>query len=301
MLAVVGSCLPIPAAAQSFSLQDFPSDRTEVRLRALRPMLAGGHALRGASGSYDLYGSRPLRASVSFFGTLAFNVADGPFPPAFAPGRQDIDHLSGSGGTEFDADARGTEAKLSSLGFGLQAREGRSAQACVTIALYVPLATLEDERSVRVGRWGDPYAPRRSLPEVLVTYLNMAHRVTSPQGVFVGIEVGAEVGIGTGRTGGGTGWLHAGASAGMQTGPVTVLAEYVALLWPGNAFEARSQLLAFGAEWSRSAVRPGLFWQMPLDPYLERVLDGVLGFQLEFQPGGAGGGDEEARNVELRE
>jgi hypothetical protein len=262
-------------------MQDFPGGRPRIGVRAVRPFFHDQTELRGASGSYDLFASRPV-GDVSMFVSLSFNVARGRYE---SHGQQIIDFGLFSPLRRTTV-ISGNESALSSIGVGVQTHEGSwDRRSCVTLALYFPIANDAQRFTNLVGLYGDFYNLQRAAPEQFATYLNLAHRRRSLLGLFWGAEAGSQINVSARGFEQGQGHLHFGASLGAEFGRAVMLMEYLDIFDMTHSYASIRQrlthFLAAGLHWEGNAVQPTLFAQLPIDPQLNDILDAVVGFKLQ--------------------
>ena len=129
------------------------------------------------------------------------------------------------------------------------------------------------------------YELQKYLPDVLTLYGNYAFRSSKPGGAIFGFEIGPNFLIPTEDGGDSELFLHYGLTAGFQMTQLAIFAELagIAIITEDvDDFGDRlSHVIAFGAQWTGSRLRPGVFYKLYLDEDLSDSVDGVLGIKLD--------------------
>jgi len=254
--------LPFVVSAQSFLLQDVPADETKLGFRYLRPDFKEGDGLTFLSGVYDFSVSIPVGSKVNIVGSLPFGVI----------GVEGVD----------------TESGIGNIYVGLQHRLNSTAEKGLSASLGIFLPTMpEDKFSVfLIGVYSNYFEFQKFFPNTLTVYGNLAYHRIKSNGWMFNLEIGPNIMIATGDNDADTEVLiHYGLSGGYRVHDVAFKAELagMAILTEdvdefGDRF---AHMLAFGVQWTRGPVRPGIFYKIYLKEELRDVVSGVIGIKLD--------------------
>ncbi len=253
--------LAVIVSAQSFILQDPPVDKTRFSFQYLRPDFKGDDSLSFFSGAYDLTVSIPVGSQLNIVGALPFATL----------------------GVEDE-----TESGIGNIYLGLRHRLKSTAEKGLSLSLGVFLPTMpEDKWSVfLMGVYSNYYEFQKYMPNVLTVYGNVAYHHIKSEGLMLGMEIGPKLAIPTKDSEGDTElFLHYGLSAGFRTGGVAFKAELAGIgiitEEADNFGDRFVHMLAFGVQWVRGSIRPGIFYKIYLKEELRDIVSGVIGIKLD--------------------
>jgi hypothetical protein len=259
--------LPLVVSAQSFILQDPPADKANLTFRYFRPHLKQGvNSLSFFSGAYDLTFNIPVNAKINFVGSLPFATI---------------------GFKGYDSES---ESSFGDISLGLQYKLKSTAETAtaVTFGVCTPTMSAKHEGPFFMGFYADYYEFQKFYPHVLTLYGNLAHHIFKANGLLLNLEIGPYFMIPTegGEYADTELFLHYGLSAGYRVNPIAFKVELAGLgilteeMYEGDhRFE---HMLAFGAQWTRGSVRPGIFYQVYLRKDVSDNISGVIGIKLEI-------------------
>ncbi|UCH98170.1 MAG: transporter [Candidatus Aminicenantes bacterium] len=253
--------LPFIVSAQWFLLQDSPTDKTKLGFRYLRPDFKGDVSLSFLSGVYDLSVSIPTGSRLNIVGVFPF----------------------ASMGVEGDE----SESGIGNIYIGLQHRLKSTVEKGISLSLGVFLPTMsEDKLAVcLIGIFTNYYEFQKYMPNVLTIYGNLAYHHIKSEGLMLGLEIGPKLAIPTKNGGDAELYAHYGLSGGYRTGGIAFKAELagIAVITEevddfGDRF---IHSLAFGLQWVRGSIRPGIFYKIYLKEEMKDIVSGVLGIKLD--------------------
>lgn len=155
-----------------------------------------------------------------------------------------------------------------------------------SFGIYLPTAEEDKGLATGDGAFADTYDMWAMMPNTLTIRGNMALRQISPDGPFFEIELGPDVlSIDDGIDNEVELFMHYGLSSGIATGMFMLRAELLALFIVTEDVQDFADrflnTVAFGAMLTSYKIRPGLFYQKPLDDELD-FIDGIFGVKLEI-------------------
>lgn len=255
--------LPLIVSAQSFILQDPPTEKPKFTFRYFRPHFKESESsLSFLSGVYDFTVSIPLSAKVNIIGSVPFS----------AVGWKDFDE---------------SESSFGNISAGIQYRFNSTDEkaTAVTFGVFAPTASEEKESLFMMGFLTNYYEIPKYFPNVLTIYGNLSHHVFKADGLLLNLELGPYFMIPT-EGGDPELFIHYGLSGGYRVNPISFNVELagIGILSEesedfGDRFE---HMLAFGAQWNRGWIRPGIYYQLYLKKEMREYINGVLGIKLEI-------------------
>ena len=131
--------------------------------------------------------------------------------------------------------------------------------------------------------------PERLLDKTFTLYSNFAFRRSfGDHGTrFIGLEIGPHLTMPTQRGPEGDLFLHYGLSGGLGPEHLVVMTEFSGRLIVTEDLKIgrrTNHYLAIGVALTDFAVRPHVFYQIPLDDPYENCVSGVVGIKLEVTP-----------------
>ncbi|MDZ7288982.1 MAG: transporter [candidate division KSB1 bacterium] len=253
-------------SAQTFLLQALPEAKATFGLRFMRPNFDGDSELSTLSGTYDLFVNVPVSSKLNLVGALPFTTV------AF-------------GGED-------SESGIGDIYVGLQTRNHSStaSRMGLSVGVFLPTASEDKEMTNFFGILANYHELQRSLLNTLTLYGNLAYRSTQPGGALFGLEFGPQLFIPTKDTDDRQVELfaHYGLAGGFRLSNVAIFGEFMGLFIATEDFEnfgdRFTHSIAFGAQVTDNAVRPGIFYQIPLDEDFKEFIDGILGIKVEISP-----------------
>jgi hypothetical protein len=277
-----------PAAAQSLLMRDVPRDETRFDLRFMHPHFKGGERLSALSGVYDLSFDAPVSGRLNLVGRL----------PVMR--------------FTFGEDQR--ETGFGNVYLGVQTRAAPDDRRALSVAVGIYAPTLDrDKPELGANGWiANPYEIEGAIADCLTLRAEVAQRRTFSNGAFVGWEFAAsmlfpvkdrsvfspDVALAQPpkptppedvRNNVGSHW-HGAVGAGLRGQRLTLLAECATEYWvtaPGGSPNRFYPVLAVGAEYLSTWVRPTVFYMFQLDDNLSSVTNASIGVKVEVLPFGA--------------
>ncbi len=269
----------VPALAQTFYMNPLPESKPKFSLRFLHPIFKEyyGPDAKNLSGEYQLAMNIPFSEKFNLVVSMAL------FRESF-----EIRFTDETGVPLREETV--TEHAWGNAYIGLQSRTPLSdnIKSSFAAGFYLPTATEDYKYYATIySRVRTSALELRSyLAKTVVFYTNYAIRMESPGrvgGIF-GLEAGPELFLPT--SGGDPELLaHYGVSAGIKLPYVAAVGELSGLFLittdVGNFAEQFDNFFAFGAQATDWPVRPGIFYQIPLDDEYRYALKGVLGVKVD--------------------
>jgi hypothetical protein len=227
----------------------------------LKPYFEADVDFSAFSGIYDLYANIPVRSNLNIVSSLPYSTY---------------------------ADDEESESEVGNLYIGLQMRQAshKNKSSIISFGAFLPTAG-EDDFSINfLSALANYYQLEKYLPNTLTIYGNYSHHIVQSRGGLVNFEIGPNILIPTKDDDDETELLmHYGISGGFQFTNFAVLAELVGLVIISEDVDDFSDrfihTLAFGGQWTGSAVRPGIFYKIYLKEDFRDFIDGVLGIKLD--------------------
>jgi hypothetical protein len=196
------------------------------------------------------------------------------------------------GGEDFEE----SESGLANITVGIQYRFNSTAERTTAVSLCVsaPTASENNAMPLLLGMLSDYYELGKFLPNVFSINANLSHHIFRANGFLLNMEIGPYALIPTKSEDDSILedpelYIHYGVSAGFRMNPVTFNVELLGIgiiTEDVDQFEDRFyHTLGFGLQWSRGSVRPGLYYQLPLNKEMRDMIKGTLGFKLEIDLG----------------
>lgn len=261
--------LPLIVLSQSFILQDPPSSNPKMTFKYFRPHFKGlDNPLSVLSGLYDFNVSIPVNDRINIIGSVPFAAI---------------------GGEDFVE----SESTLANISAGIQYRFGYTDQRATAVTLSITAPTASENKIIPLllGMMSDYYEVPKFFPNVLTINGNLSHHIFRTNGFLLNMEIGPYLMIPTKSDNNSTLedtelFVHYGVSVGYRLNPITLNVELAGLgiiTEDMDNFEDRfDHMLAFGVQWNRGSVRPGLYYQLFLDKDMNDTVNGVLGLKLEI-------------------
>ncbi len=251
------SLLFTSVSAQNLLFQTMPKDKPQFGLRFMRPNFEEDIDLSLLSGTYDLYFNIPVGHKLNLIGSIPYSI--------------------------FSAKDEDSEGGIGSIYVGIQTKP-KTENSCLSLGIFLPTAT--DEFSpFLVGLYSNYYELQKYVPDLLTIYGNYSYYKDQARGAVFGVEIGPNLWIPTKDDGDVELLAHYGISAGFKMTSVTFNAELegLAIITEDiDNFEDRfTHSLAFGAQWTGSNIKPGIYYQIYLKEDFRDVVDGVLGIKVD--------------------
>ena len=269
---VLGSALS--TSAQTFYLNPIPETTTTFGLRFMHAHVKGSLDPSTFSGTYDFYLKVPVSEGLVFDFSLPYSsVSYFPGPDLYGMPRSKIEQRS-----------------LGNLYFGMHMTNQRSerTKSVLSIGFHLPTssAKITNIEAISYGLLANLHQARRALPNTWTVYSSMAWWMETSRGNSFGGEFGAEAWVPVdGFNFDPDLFLRSGFSASGRSRHFSFTTELMGLFMAtGKADNLSDRLeshLAFGIGLRNYNVRPSLWYQIPLDDDISRVVDGVIGFQIE--------------------
>jgi hypothetical protein len=275
----------IQASAQTFFMNPVPESKPKFSLRFLQANFKGGG--KAQSSEYELAASVPVNKKI--------NIAVS-FPVYYQKYKVYGAYVNGHIGTITQS-----ENAVGNLYVGIQTRHLRSIriqQASYTIqhlpsvGVYLPTSkyTYEYGNAYYRNLLTNPFEAQAIMPKTLVLYGNYGIRVkgTEPATPIFGLEVGPEFYIPTQDTHHREGELiiHYGFSMDVKVPYFAVLGELLGKFMvtenQGGFFDRFNHFAAFGVQATDWFIRPGVFYQFPLNGEYQAAMSGILGVKLDI-------------------
>jgi hypothetical protein len=150
----------------------------------------------------------------------------------------------------------------------------------------LPTASEKKEIAHLVGALTNIYELQRSLPDVLTIYGNFAYHYRQINGGMFGVEIGPQLLVPTGELEGDTELFgHYGLAGGFALPKAAIFAELLGVFIVSEDVDKFGDRFihsfAFGAQYTGSFVRPGLFYTLPLDEDINEDISGMLGLKVD--------------------
>ncbi len=255
--------LTFMVSAQSFLLENPPTDKTRFEFRYLRPFFEGSSDLSFLSGVYDLSVCIPVSSKLNVVSSLPF-VTMG------------IEGIK-------------TESSIGNIYIGLQHRLKSTAEKGMTVSLGAFLPTTSEDKylAMILGVDTNYYEFQKYLSNILTFHGNVAYHRRQSNGLMYGLELGPYLMIPTkGEDPEMELFLHYGLSFGFRINDFVLKAEFAGI---GIVTEEVDDFgdrfvhdITFGALWNRGAIRPGIFYKLYLKKEMSDMIDGVLGIKVEI-------------------
>lgn len=254
-------------SAQSFILQDPPTDKPNLTLRYFRPHFKWAQSsLSFFSGAYDLTINIPISPKMNFVGSLPFATI---------------------GGSDSESES---ESAFGNISVGLLYKLKSTAEnaATITFGVCTPTMSAKHAGPFFMGVYSDYFEFHKFFPKLLTLYGNLAYHVFNANGLLLNAEIGPYFMIPTESDDESDTelLLHYGLAAGFRVNPIAFkveLAGHYFVTGKTENFEDRfMHMLAFGAQWSRGSIRPGIFYQVYLRKSFSDSISGVIGIKLEI-------------------
>jgi hypothetical protein len=247
-------------SAQNLLFQTMPKEKPQLGLRFMRPNFEGDDDLSILSGTYDLYFNIPVSPKLNLVGSLPFAT--------------------------FSFKGEDSESGIGNIYVGIQTRQmsGTGDNSSLSMGIFLPTAK-DDFSLMFLGLYSNYYEIQKYIPDMLTVYGNYSYYKNQPRGAIFSVEIGPSLFIPTEDDGDVELFAHYGISAGFNLTNVTLSAELEGLAIISediNDFEDRfTHSLTFGARWTRSNIRPGIYYQIYLKEDLRDDVDGVLGIKVD--------------------
>jgi hypothetical protein len=288
----VGSCFPIlcglllfgfgAISAQTIFMNPIPEDKPKISFRFLHPDLKGEFGPTALSGEYELALSVPLNETINLTASM----------PTFHQA-YDVKFFNDESGN-VTVMRRLSENAFGNLFLEIQTRQvlASQVQGSASFGLYLPTAKYEYKYTAAYidNLFTNPYEMRANMPKTLVFYGNYAIRMQNPAPVtpILGLEIGPEIYIPTENLDSRNSEVlfHYGVSFGVKASYVVVQGELLGLFLASESgldFTDRfDHFAAFGAQATDLPVRPGVFYQLPIDEGYRLAMNGILGVKLNI-------------------
>lgn len=266
-------------AAQTFYMTPMPETRPRLSFRFLHPTFKEyrGPDATSLSGGYQLAVSIPMSKAFEFVASMPL------FRESFKITFTDESGFPVSEGTI-------SESALGNLYVGVQSRIplGDQIMSSASLGFYLPTAKERYKYYATIySRMATEALELRSfLANAVVCYTNYAVRMQTPGqvgGIF-GIEAGPELFIPT-EHGDPELLAHYGLSIGIRFPHGAAIGELLGLALITEDLYAFAEqfdhFAAFGAQVTDWPVRPGIFYQIPLDDEYRYNMKGVLGIKVD--------------------
>jgi len=251
-------------SAQTFNLQNIPSEKTQFGLRFDKAFYSDEYNYSTLSGVYELNLDIPLSRKLNLIASVPY------IHTSFQ-----ADYFVESGGYE--------EGGLGNIFIGLQTKPESPEDSRSTISFGVFLPTADKEAAFS-GFFVNYYYLQKYLPNSLGFYFNYAYHKMPKKGFHYGVEGGPNIKIPTKKGLNTELFLHYGGSAGYQIDNFLVNAE---LLWvfiaSGEAAEFSDRfvhLIDFGFQLNGDVISPKIFYEIYLKDGINDYIDGILGIGI---------------------
>ena len=256
-------------SAQNLLFQSIPKKKPQFGLRFMRPNFKSNFfwwndlSLSILSGSYDFYFNIPVSFKLNVVGSLPYSV--------------------------FSAKDEESEGGIGSIYVGIQTRptSGSTSSSSLQMGIFLPTAT-DESFPVVLGLYSNYYEFQKYISDLLTVYGNFSYSMTHPRGAIFGIEIGPNLFIPTKDDvfeDDAELFAHYGIFGGFKLTSVTFSAELEGLAIISedvDDFEDRFvHSVAFGAQWTGSNIKPGVYYQIYLKENLRDIVDGVLGIKVD--------------------
>lgn len=257
----------LPAAGQSPIAGTAAGNRPAVSFRFMRPNLAGENDLTATSGTYDLSLFLPAGGRRALVVTVPWN--------------------------SFSSEGAEGEDALGNVYLGFQTRDDDPVAAGVlhSWGIFLPTAAEDQNYAGPLALVTNFHDFHRSLPRTLTLHGNVAyHGPRRSGGPEFGVEIGPRLLIPTDDEDRDIDlYAHYGLAAGVRLGRLLVDAELLGLLLVSadrpDLSERFNHSLEVAGQLTGYAVRPALFYRIPLDDDFDRTLDGTIGLRIDVRPG----------------
>jgi len=247
-------------SAQNLLFQTIPKEKPQLGLRFMRPNFDGDDDLSILSGTYDLYCNIPVSPNLNLVGSLPYSI--------------------------FSAKGADSKGGIGSIYVGMQTKptSGSGSFSSLQMGIFLPTAT--DEFSpMLLGWYSNYYEIQKYIPDMLTVYGNFSYSMTHSRGAIFGLEIGPNLFIPTKGDGDVELFAHYGIFGGFKLTSVTFSAELEGLVIISediDDFEDRfNHSVAFGAQWTGSNIKPGIYYQIYLKEDFRDFVDGVLGIKVD--------------------
>jgi len=258
--------LPFMVVGQSFLLEDFPAHRTRLGIRFLRPDFNNGNGISTLSGLYDFSVSFPVGSKLNIVGSLPLATIS----------------FVGSG----------SELSAGNMYIGLQRilRSTRKTGTSASLGVYLPTMPVGKGTITAAGYYTNYYEFQKFLPHSLTVYGNLAYRRSTSKGLLFNLEIGPNILIPTEDDPSNPRdtelYLHYGLSAGIRVQQFVLKAEWAGIgILKKKVDDSGDRLthsIAFGINWNRGLMRPGIFYKIYLNKEFRDLVSGVIGFKLQI-------------------
>ncbi len=238
-----------------------PKDKPQLGLRFMRPNLDGDDDLSILSGAYDLYFNIPVSPKINLVRSLPYTI--------------------------FSAKGEDSEGGIGSIYVGIQTKPMSESGNNSSLSLGIFLPTTADDFSPMVLGWySNYYEIQKYIPDMLTVYGSYSYSMNQSRGPIFGLEIGPNLFIPTKDDGDVELFAHYGISGGLKMSNIMFSAELVGLAIISediDDFEDRfTHSLAFGAQWTGSNIKPGIYYQIYLKEDLKDDVDGILGINVDI-------------------
>lgn len=266
LVAMIIILVPFFCSAENFLLSKPQSETTTFTLRYLYPSIKY-NKLEALSGVYDLSVSVPISKKLNLVAGIPYITAG------------ISDEVSESG--------------LGNLFAGIQYRltKTQNNSTTLTAGVFVPIISSEKAFSVfAMGYFSDLCSFEKYLYNTTSFYAMLAHNGITKDGFMYGLELGATYSIASDNDYfyemESELYINYGVKAGYRANVIDIQAELMGkmLLTESDLDlgERTLHMVAFGVQWNKGAIRPGVFYALHLKEYLRDEVSGVLGVKIDF-------------------
>lgn len=268
-------------SAQTIFMNPIPESKPKISFRFLHPDLKSEFGPTTLSGEYELALSVPVNEVINLTASLPI------FHQAF-----DIRFTDESGNLLETRTL--SENSFGNLFLEIQTRQALASQVqgSASFGIYLPTAKTEYREYAThfFNTYTNPYEIRALIAKTVIFYGNYAIRMQTPAPVtpILGLEFGPEFYIPTenGDRRNAEMLFHYGVSFGAKASYVVLQGELLGLFLASESgidFTDRfDHFAAFGVQVTDLPVRPGVFYQLPIDEWYRYVMNGVLGVKLDI-------------------
>ena len=152
------------------------------------------------------------------------------------------------------------------------------------MGIFLPTAK-DDFYPMFLSVYSNFYELQKYFPDLLTIYGNYAYFRNQSRGAIFGVEIGPNLFLFTKGKQRNELYAHYGIFGGFKLTSITFSAELEGLAiitgYQDNFEDRFVHSLAFGAQWTGSNIRPGIYYQIYLKEDIRDFVDGVLGIKVD--------------------
>ena len=256
------SAFALQVHAQSFSLDDYPTDRMILSMEYDRPFFDSRPSLSLLTGGYNLSLHAPVCRSFNIVARLPLTVLGG----------RDTREDGSSAGNIF-------------LGIQTRIRQDTTKGTSITAGISIPTASNGMLPVKSLGLYTDNLHFYRYTPRIMAIRINVALHNREPLNRFHAIHLGAVLTFPTGTNEGEVElWGRYGIGAGAWAGDTILSAELIGIVHLSEKIEKFSHRfthsLVLAATYDRFTLKPSLFIRLYFDHDLNQAVDAIAGLKF---------------------